>query len=119
MLFFYLRLATERTLRAICHTIIIIVSVSSGFILLLNLFGCTPVSGAWDRLPSAHSVCITGRPFYYYTAVSNIVIDVLLLLLPIPILFRLRLGWRVKLGLVAMFSMGFLFVPPLPLALGP
>lgn len=40
----------------------------------------------------------------------NIFIDILLLVLPIPIVLRLRLGWRVRLGLVAMFSMGFLFV---------
>lgn len=34
--------------------------------------------------------------------------DILLLILPIPIVLQLRLGWRVKLCLVGMFTMGFL-----------
>lgn len=34
--------------------------------------------------------------------------DVVLLVLPFPILLRLRLEWLVKLGLVVMFSMGLL-----------
>lgn len=42
-----------------------------------------------------------------------------MILLPIPILVRLRLRWLVKLELVGMFSMGFLCVHlPMQLRLG-
>lgn len=40
--------------------------------------------------------------------------DILMIVLPIPIVLRLRMKWLAKLGLMAMFSMGFLFVHPTP-----
>lgn len=110
MLFFYLRLATERHFRIICHLSIAYITLSSTAILLVNLFGCAPISGSWDRRPSTHSVCITTPLFYYVAETNNAFTDLLLIVLPIPILVRLQLEWRVKLGLVAMFTMGFLWV---------
>lgn len=110
MLFFYLRLATERRFRTICYICIAITTSSTAAVLFVNLFGCTPISGNWDRRPSNPSVCITRPSFYYYSGISNILIDLLLMVLPIPILLKMKLKWRVKLGLVMMFSMGFLFV---------
>lgn len=110
MLFFYLRLATEPRFRIICYLSIAYTTLSSIAVLLVNLFGCTPISGSWDRRPSDHSICITTPAFYYCSEISNAFTDLLLIVLPIPILVRLQLRWQVKLGLVAMFTMGFLWV---------
>lgn len=112
MILFYLQLATERTYRIVCYLSIAYITLCSTSSLLVNLFGCAPISGAWDRRASNPSVCITTSSFYFYSNITNVVTDVMLLVLPIPILLRLRLEWKVKLGLIAMFSMGFLSVLP-------
>lgn len=111
VILFFLRLATERSYRIVCYLAITYITMYTSSSLMINLFGCKPISGGWDRRPTNPSVCVTNSGYYYYATTSNAAMDVMLLVLPIPIVLRLRLAWRVKLGLVAMFSMGFLFVP--------
>lgn len=108
MLCFYLRFATSRRFRIVVWLSIAYTGLTTTATLLVNLFGCAPLSGAWDRRAGHPSVCITTEEFYFYSTASNMLTDIMLLLLPIPILLALSLGWKVKLGLVAMFSMGFL-----------
>lgn len=108
MLCFYLRFATSRWFRILCWLTIGYVACTMGAVLLVNMFGCTPLSGGWDRSPANPSVCVTDSAFYFYSKASNMMTDIVLLVLPIPVLVRLRLGWKVKVSLVAMFSMGFL-----------
>lgn len=118
MLSFYFRIATEPHVRKILHLTITFITLTSATTILINLFGCIPVSGAWNRRPTDVSVCITTSGFYYYTSAINIATDLLLLVLPIPILAGLRVQRAAKLGLVVMFSMGFLFVHSLLLHSG-
>lgn len=108
MISFYMRFATSRWFRIVCQVSIAYVVMTTMTAMLVNLFGCKPISGAWDRRPGHPSECITNTDFYLYATASNIATDALLLVLPIPIVLRLRVGWGVKLGLMAMFSMGFM-----------
>lgn len=55
-------------------------------------------------------MCVTTTAWYMGCRANIIFTDVLLLVLPLPIVIRLRVGWVVKMGLVAMFSLGFLCV---------
>lgn len=107
MIAFYLRFATSPRFRAVCLAAMAYMALTQTTTALVNLFGCRPISGGWDRRPENPSVCVTTRNFYVYASASSIWTDIMLLVLPIPILLRLRLGWKAKLGLVGMFSMGF------------
>lgn len=102
---FYLRFATSRCFRILCWLAIWYLALTTTAVLLINLFGCAPVSGAWDRSAANPSVCVTTTAWYITGRANIIFTDVVLLLLPIPIVARLRLGW---LGLVAMPAPGFL-----------
>lgn len=110
MLFFYLRFATERYFRITCYIAIAVLTLSATSITLVNAFSCIPISSAWDFSKPAH--CIDRLSFYLWSMIYQITTDILLMVLPIPILVGLQQGWRVKLGLVAMFSMGFMLVLP-------
>lgn len=55
------------------------------------------------------ATCITTRPFYY-AIVSDIVAEIFLLVMPTPLLLRLKQPTRVTVTLIAMFSMGILLV---------
>lgn len=111
MICFYLHFAphpTFRTFRITCFISITVTTVCWTAIFLMNMFGCTPIAGGWNHSPDFPSKCITTRAFYRFNVYFNIATDVLVILLPIPILMRMQLELKKKLGLVALFSMGFL-----------
>lgn len=75
---------------------------------LVNIFGCDPIYAGWTNDPTLKAKCVNKPALYMTSGVNNLVTDVILLILPIPILMRLNLSWRRLLGLVFVFSMGFL-----------
>ncbi|KAL0635210.1 hypothetical protein Q9L58_005856 [Maublancomyces gigas] len=111
MLHFYLHLVPNPNFRRICHISIAYLIIIYTSITLINWFGCSPISAAWKHDPSIPSTCITKNTYHYVNAVNNTITDILLLVLPIPVLLQLRLSMRAKLGLIVMFSMGFVYVP--------
>jgi len=74
--------------------------------LLIAIFNCDPVAAYWDPTPGA--ICIGNHPFWEVNAAGNIVTDVLILTLPIPMLKRLNLPKRQRHILIGIFSLGVL-----------
>lgn len=72
----------------------------------LNAFGCAPVRGGWDR--SANARCVNKWLVYITSGINNLLTDLVLLILPVPIIMKLNLAFRIKIGLMLVFSMGFL-----------
>lgn len=114
MLNFYLHLVPNSNFRLVCHLSITYVVLVFTALVLVSTFGCWPMSGGWNHDPSFHSTCVTNSIYHYFMTVNNTLTDILLLLLPIPVLLQLRLSVRAKLGLIAMFTMGFMYVPYSP-----
>ncbi|KAF9872490.1 integral membrane protein [Colletotrichum karsti] len=84
----------------------IIFLFSHGFIfLLLIIFQCTPISSIWDRSNSVRK-CMDVTAIGYAGAVFSIVEDLVILILPIPELYKLQLNIRKKIALGLMFSLG-------------
>lgn len=77
--------------------------------LMLVIFQCLPISAIWDKtisgkcLPIAAAIGLTG-------AGLSIVEDFLILLLPIPELWKLQLSVKKRIGLVFLLSVGSLWV---------
>ncbi|KAL8660248.1 MAG: hypothetical protein Q9202_006740 [Teloschistes flavicans] len=68
-------------------------------------FQCTPVKFLWDfTVPGGH--CINFSAFARFTGVMNVVTDVLILSLPIPIVWSLHLERSKKIGVCALFLLG-------------
>lgn len=75
---------------------------------LLNLFSCIPVRAGWDHDPALEAKCIDASPYFYFSYSMNVVTDILVMTLPIPILMRLQLRPKAKYGLIFMFAAGIL-----------
>ncbi|KAI4252331.1 MAG: hypothetical protein LQ352_004359 [Teloschistes flavicans] len=109
ILLFYRRLFptqnTSRTWR-ICHLLLCILSVVLGIVSTFGAaFQCTPVKFLWDfTVPGGH--CINFSAFARFTGVMNVVTDVLILSLPIPIVWSLHLERSKKIGVCALFLLG-------------
>ncbi|OIW28146.1 hypothetical protein CONLIGDRAFT_716508 [Coniochaeta ligniaria NRRL 30616] len=73
--------------------------------LLIVIFTCNPVSKFWDS--SVSGTCIPNLPFWYINAAGNIVTDVTIFILPLPVLRHLNLQRQQKILLIGIFSIGF------------
>lgn len=112
-LFFYLRIFPSYTLRKyIQATMALTLCYWTGY-QLGNLFYCRPITMIWNGWDGEHKGhCIDINKFMVSACFINIAIDIIIILLPIRELLKLRLSWRKKIGLLAMFLVGGLYVLP-------
>lgn len=75
---------------------------------LIGFLICRPVQKNWD--PTSPGVC--GDRIAGYTAVSvvNVIVDILMLVLPLPMVFRLQVKQGYKVGLFSIFGIGIVTV---------
>ncbi|KAN0113246.1 hypothetical protein V8E51_006197 [Hyaloscypha variabilis] len=82
-------------------------------LLILDLVGltalvlglCQPIAANWDdNIPNAK--CLNKRVISTWITMPNIVTDILMLVLPLPIIWKLHIVKRVKLGLTFTFLVG-------------
>ena len=72
------------------------------------IFQCLPINKAWEVDGSGSCVSVT--QIYIAGALSNVVIDAIVLLMPLPLLWRLQLKPMEKPGITLVFSAGYLCV---------
>ncbi|KAG5964865.1 hypothetical protein E4U56_002048 [Claviceps arundinis] len=108
ILVFYLRLAknTQVILRYASWVTLAIVNVAGLVLTFLNIFQCSPVAAAWSTEASSAAKCIPLLTEFICAAPVNIVTDLAILALPIPVLTGMRLPIRQKAILVITFSLG-------------
>ncbi|KAG5965368.1 hypothetical protein E4U58_002867 [Claviceps cyperi] len=108
ILVFYLRLAknTQVILRYASWVTLAIVNVAGLVLTFLNIFQCSPVAAAWSTEASSAARCIPLLTEFICVAPINIVTDLAILALPIPVLTGMRLPIRQKTILVITFSLG-------------
>ena len=71
-----------------------------------NIFQCSPVAAGYLYPRPAHAKCTDIVTLYLSSAPANIITDIAILFLPIPILTGMRLPRKQKVILVATFSFG-------------
>ena len=107
ILVFYLRLSknTEKVLRLASWAVLTIVNVAGVVLTFINIFQCRPVRAAFDRY-SGDAQCIPLLTEFICSAPVNIVTDLAILALPLPVLTSMRLPRRQKIILVLTFCLG-------------
>ncbi|KAL4806071.1 hypothetical protein BDV18DRAFT_160139 [Aspergillus unguis] len=113
LLVFYLRLDPRRCMRWSVYALLFVeicLSIASFFVLLLT---CIPPSKFWDVTGTAEGDCMLAesqQSFYEINGISNIITDVLIYLLPIPMLWNVRISMRRKAALSGVFGLGILAI---------
>ena len=101
----YLRIFTKRCPRALCYVIIGVIIANWIVFSLTAIFQCSPIAYQWDRsIP--YGKCIDVVAFSKASSVPNIVTDFLMLILPLPTLWRLQASVLRKVGLTLVFMTG-------------
>lgn len=104
ILLLYIRMAAAHPfLRYASYGTLGIVNTAGIVLTFLNIFQCRPIRAAFDR---DTGTCIDVVSLYLSSAPINVLTDLAILLLPLPILTRLRLEFRQKVALVATFTVG-------------
>ncbi|KAI1379617.1 hypothetical protein F4677DRAFT_464850 [Hypoxylon crocopeplum] len=108
ILFFYLKVFPKKSFRICTWTLIIInlaYAVTYDFLLI---FQCDPIPGAWRFWDGEFEAkCISINVLGWSAAAINIALDLAVIVLPLPELFRLSLSLRKRLQIIAMFAVGF------------
>ncbi|KAI0540514.1 fucose permease [Xylaria digitata] len=107
ILVFYLRLSknTQKVLRLVSWAVLIIVNLAGTVLTLLNIFQCHPVQAAFN-LTDPPGRCIPLLTEFICSAPVNIVTDLAILALPLPVLTSMRLPPRQKIILIITFALG-------------
>ncbi|KAH8678286.1 hypothetical protein BX600DRAFT_507246 [Xylariales sp. PMI_506] len=85
-----------------------IVVVSYTIISFSLIFGCRPIQGSWDVTLEASAVCLDRSALFVTTAIAGCVSDLLIIALPIPIVAKLNMPLRPRIGIILIFSVGTL-----------
>ncbi|KAF4807117.1 Satratoxin biosynthesis SC1 cluster protein 4 [Colletotrichum siamense] len=105
ILFLYLRLSPQVWFRrGVFFLIGLVVSYSIVYV-LINIFGCTPIRAGWD-LNIVEKTCVDKFSIYLSLSIANIAMDVLILLLPIPVVVPLQMARRQKFSIILLFGTG-------------
>ncbi|EPE35356.1 MFS general substrate transporter [Glarea lozoyensis ATCC 20868] len=108
ILIFYLRMSrnTQNILRIASYVTLGIVNVAGVVLTFMNAFQCSPIRAAYDPFVSGNTKCISIVTLYLCSAPVNIITDLAILVLPIPVLTGMRLPQRQKTVLVFTFALG-------------
>lgn len=70
------------------------------------LTGCTPIQFNWDpSIPGGHCGLARSDSFYLSGAL-NLALDIIIVVLPLPVIWTLKVSGLKRMGISAMFSLG-------------
>jgi hypothetical protein len=106
ILLLYLRLFVQKPFRLLCWTLLGFVTAYGIATTLASTFQCTPIPRAWNKaLPGT---CLNTTIFWYANAGFSILGDVIILVIPMPLVYSLKLRLNQKISLMFVFALGFL-----------
>lgn len=102
-----MRLSPQKWFRIAGWFSIVIVILYTAVISLLMFFHCSPVRRAFDFKLQTGS-CLDAGVLYIATAISNIITDIMLFLLPTPVILKLRMSTSQKVACLLIFGIASL-----------
>lgn len=92
--------------RYICISQITLIALYCTASLIVTIFQCSPIQRAWNK--EIDGTCINIAKFWYANGGFSIVTDVVILLLPMPLVYRLQISCVHKVALMLVFTLGIL-----------
>ncbi|GFN14950.1 uncharacterized protein AtWU_04750 [Aspergillus tubingensis] len=105
LIFLYRRLFPTHTYRILLILTLIFVIITGLWMVLSTLIFCIPINAFWDT--SLPHTCLPEDVVWCLNAAFQITTDLILVVLPLPILARLNLPKRQKAALLVIFALGF------------
>ncbi|KAI0115640.1 hypothetical protein GGR51DRAFT_414774 [Nemania sp. FL0031] len=112
VLFFFRRIFRVRVFIMV-NNVVIGLTAAWGIAYIFALaFQCAPPSILWEKLESEYGTenCVMVLPLYLSFAFSDLILDIIIFILPVPHLWQLVMPTRQKLGVASIFFLGSLVV---------
>jgi hypothetical protein len=110
ILLLYVQLfGVRRPFRYLCFAMMGIVALYCVIFFFIEAFNCNPVEKVWHTLTyKGEFSCFDNSMVEFVIGGFNIATDVIILVMPVPIILNLHMDPRRKLGLLVVFSTGIL-----------
>src|SRR4051794_2045331 len=107
ILMLYYRMAQARPFFRYATLAVGAIVIVNGIVMtFLNIFQCRPISAAFTNDPENPGKCMDLFSLYLCSAPVNVITDIAILVLPLPMVTSMRLDRRQKVGLIATFMLG-------------
>jgi hypothetical protein len=103
---FYLRIFPHKRFRYAAFGTIAMIPISTAIIFFATVFSCNPVAYFWDR--DLHGTCLNVNALAYANSGMSIAQDLIIVALPLPVLHRLHMSLKKKIGVGIMLGVGSL-----------
>lgn len=114
VLFFYLRIFPNKRFRLAAYAVIAYISVYTVLAVFLLSFQCVPAHYIWEawraKAGPGNFHCLDVNLMAMVLAANLIGQDLVILLLPLPLLLKLNTSWRNRFNIITMFSLGIFVV---------
>ena len=115
IIFLYIRVFPTRIFRRICYAVLTINYLFFIGTCLADCLICQPISYRWDQMTGGSGHCGDQKSLDLFIGVFNLFLDATAVVLPMPILWGLKMAVAKKVMLSGMFGMGTVYVhPPSP-----
>lgn len=103
----YIRIFPHHVFYRYCIATMILVTISVLIIVPMIIWQCNPMDAIWN-LQRKNASCLSLAGVAYANAGVNIATEVVVLILPVPLLLKLRVSMSSKVALFALFGCGIL-----------
>jgi hypothetical protein len=109
ILFFYLRIFPQKKFRRACYGVMGWVGASGIIFVCMQIFQCLPIEFVWQGWLGTFGPhrCLDVHALTYVAATFGIAQDLVILIMPLPLLWSLNTGLRQRIDIGIMFSLGF------------
>jgi hypothetical protein len=104
ILVFYMSIFRGKLFRITAQVMLAIVFTWAISFFFSNLFTCYPITPFVE--PFYGHKCLNAIAMWYAMSISDLIVDIMILTLPIPLVLQLQLGNKQKVGVLAMFALG-------------
>lgn len=109
ILFAYFRIFIQRQLRIVCWILLAFVTGFGTWTVIGSIFVCIPVSKSWKTTDLFGSkYCQNRFVAWFVNASIHMVLDLTLILLPMPMMRKLNMPLRQRVALMFVFALGSL-----------
>ena len=103
----YLRIFATKKMQMACRIVMVLNAMFTIETVIISIFDCSPIAYFWDRsIPGGH--CVNFGAMWFSHASTNIAFDIIVILLPMPVIKNLNLPTKQKFALMAIFALGTL-----------
>ncbi|KAI1460524.1 hypothetical protein F4805DRAFT_454946 [Annulohypoxylon moriforme] len=106
---FYRRIFRGEIFNIVTITLLVIIVCWAISIFLATLLQCLPIDNVWLSVsgsPERAAHCVNVVPLFYAMAISNLILDVFVLVVPIPMVWKLQMARSRKIAVSGIFLLG-------------